>query len=205
ARAPNAAQDERDLSVVTGTDGVAKIPLGRAGLWNARTLYAAPMASSMGEWEVAFATLVFEVAAPNGTRSESHGEVALNTSDSTDVVAVVTAYHAALAAGDSTAALALLAPDAIILESGGVETRDEYRSHHLPGDIGFARAIKSERGAIRVIVQGDVAWATSTSTTQGEYRGRQINSSGAELMVLARTAAGWKIRAIHWSSRARRP
>jgi ketosteroid isomerase-like protein len=136
---------------------------------------------------------------------ESRGDVSLAVSDSSDVVAVIAAYHAALAAGDSTAALALLGPDAIIVESGGIETRDEYRSHHLPGDIAFARGVKSERGPMRVIVQGDIAWATSTSTTQGEYRGRQINSLGAELMVLSRTPNGWKIRAIHWSSRARRP
>ncbi|MGH7709814.1 MAG: nuclear transport factor 2 family protein, partial [Gemmatimonadaceae bacterium] len=79
------------------------------------------------------------------------------------------------------------------------------RSHHLPADMGFAQAIKSERGPIHVRIQGDVAWATSTSGSQGEYRGRQINSVAAELMVLSRTADGWRIRAIHWSSRARRP
>jgi ketosteroid isomerase-like protein len=54
-------------------------------------------------------------------------------------------------------------------------------------------------------VRGDAAWVSSTSTTTGEYRGRQVNSSGAELMVLARTPQGWRIAAIHWSSRTRRP
>lgn len=211
AALPNAAQDggleTQDVSIVTGADGIARIPLARAGLWNVRTLYAAPAAGTSGEWEVAFATLVFDVAAPNGGSApiESRGEVALAASDSSDVVGAVMAYHAALAAGDSTAALALLAPDAIIVESGGIETRDEYRSGHLRGDIAFAAGIKSERSPVRVVVQGDAAWATSTSTAQGEYRGRQINSSSAELMVLARTSAGWKIRAIHWSSRTRRP
>lgn len=125
-------------------------------------------------------------------------------SDSAAVAAVVAKYHEALGAGDSTAALALLADDAIILETGGVETRAEYRSHHLPGDISFAKAIKSQRGAVRVRVVGDAAWATSTSTTQGEMNGRTINSAGAELMVLVRTPQGWKISAIHWSSRQRR-
>lgn len=129
---------------------------------------------------------------------------AASASDSGDVVAVVNRYHAALAAGDSAAALALLADDAVILESGGVETRDEYRSHHLPGDIGFARAVQSQRGPVLVRVRGDVAWASSTSVTQGTYNGRAVNSTGAELMVLVRTASGWKISAIHWSSRARR-
>lgn len=130
------------------------------------------------------------------------------TADSAAVARTVARFHTALAAGDSAAALALLAPDVTIVESGGVETREEYRSHHLPGDIGFARAVKSERSAVRVVVGGDVAWSTSTSTTQGEYRGRAINTAGAELMVLTRAAAapdGWHISAIHWSSRARRP
>lgn len=125
--------------------------------------------------------------------------------DSASVVSLIERFHAALTSGDSLGALALLAPDAVILESGGVETRAEYQSHHLQGDINYARSTKSTRGPIRVSVRGDVAWASSTSTTTGESRGRQVNSTGAELMVLSRTAAGWRISAIHWSSRAQRP
>jgi ketosteroid isomerase-like protein len=64
--------------------------------------------------------------------------------------------------------------------------------------------VKGDRSAVRVTVRGDVAWATSTSTSKGQYRGRAINSAGAELVVLARDADGWKISAIHWSSHSRR-
>jgi ketosteroid isomerase-like protein len=120
--------------------------------------------------------------------------------DSGAVAEVVAKYHEALTRGDSLAALALLADDAVILETGGVETRDEYRAHHLPGDINFAKAVPSKRGPVHVKVRGDVAWTTATSTTQGEINGRAINSTGAELMVLVRTSTGWKISAIHWSS-----
>ena len=122
-------------------------------------------------------------------------------SDSAAVVDVVHRYHEALTAGDSVAALDLLAEDAVILESGGIESRTEYRSHHLQSDIAFARAVSAERGPIRVSIRDDVAWAASTSTTTGQYRERTINSSGAELMVLTRTDGGWRIAAIHWSSR----
>ncbi|MEO7966246.1 MAG: nuclear transport factor 2 family protein [Gemmatimonadaceae bacterium] len=125
-------------------------------------------------------------------------------SDSVDVASVVARFHAALAVGDSSAALALLADDVVILESGGIETLAEYRNHHLPGDIAFARAIASQPGPARVHVNGDVAWVSATSSTQGEYKGRSINSAGAELVVLSRHAGTWHIRAIHWSSRARR-
>lgn len=124
--------------------------------------------------------------------------------DSAAIVSVIERFHAALAAEDSTAALALLAPDVIVLESGGVETRDEYRSHHLPGDIAFARAVPRTRAPIRVTTIGDAAWASSTSTTQGEFRGRAINSTSAELIVLTRSGDAWLIRAIHWSSRPRK-
>lgn len=113
----------------------------------------------------------------------------------------VEAFHAALSAGDSAAALRLLADDVVILESGSRESLAEYRAHHLPGDLRFARAVPSKRAPVQVTVVGDVAWAVGTSETSGTLEGRAINSLGVELMVLTRTGAGWKIRAIHWSSR----
>ena len=119
-----------------------------------------------------------------------------------NVVAVVDAYHAALVAGDSTAALALLADDVSILESGGLEDKDHYRSEHLAGDMRFAAAVPRERGEIEVIVVGDVAWAWSTNRAQGRIGEREIDSLGAELMVLSRAGASWVIRAIHWSARS---
>jgi ketosteroid isomerase-like protein len=152
---------------------------------------------------ISSAALIVAAAAPRLGAQHAHAGHA-QPGDSAAVAAAVNRYHEALSTGDSVAAMALLAPDAMILESGGQETREEYRGHHLPGDIAFARAVRSERSPMRVRVHGDVAWATSTSVTQGTYNGRAINSTGAELMVLVRTAEGWKISAIHWSSRARR-
>ena len=128
-----------------------------------------------------------------------------SSSDSLAVVRVIDAYDRALQSGDSTAAIALLAPGAVILESGGAESLLEYKSHHLPADIAFARAVRSQRSALTVKVTGDIAWAWSTSITRGQYRGRTVNSNGAELMVLTRGSDGWKISAIHWSSRERKP
>ena len=183
-----------DLSLNTDAEGIARIPLNRGGLWNVRTLHIVPSEPGSGaDWDSHFVTLVFSVApgAAAGT-------------DSAAVVDVVARYHAALESADSAAALQLLAPDAVILESGGMETRDEYRAHHLPADIAFAAGVPSQRAVRRVAVRGDMAWVASTSTTQGEFRGRTINSAGAELTVLARTASGWRISAIHWSSRTRR-
>ncbi len=209
-----AANADADLHFTTDSAGLIRVPVGRDGLWNVRTIQIVPADAGPGaDWDVHWATLVFRVlpgsSLPGGGATTAAGAVASSplsgSSDSVAVAATVARYHAALESGDSLAALALLADDAVILESGGMESRAEYRGHHLPADIAFARAIKSARGAASVVVRGDVAWAWSTSTTQGEFRGRPINSAGAELMVLTRTAGGWKISAIHWSSRNRKP
>jgi ketosteroid isomerase-like protein len=145
------------------------------------------------------------LALPAAARAQLPAEraPAAAAADSADAATTVTRFHQALARGDSAAALALLAPDATILESGGAETVAEYRAHHLPADIGFARAVPGQRAPLRAHVRGDVAWVVGTSTTRGEYRGRPVDSAGAELMVLTRTPQGWRIAAIHWSSRRR--
>ncbi|MBW3572696.1 MAG: nuclear transport factor 2 family protein [Gemmatimonadetes bacterium] len=141
---------------------------------------------------------------PSAAGAQGHTGHHASPGDSAQVAATVDRFHRALAEGDSAAALALLTADVQILESGGAEDRAEYRAHHLGSDIEFARAVASRRGPVQVRVHGHAAWATSTSTTEGTFRGRAINAAGAELMVLVRTPEGWRIAAIHWSSRNRR-
>jgi ketosteroid isomerase-like protein len=121
--------------------------------------------------------------------------------DSLAVLRVVENFHSALARGDSAAALGSLDDDVEILEAGGRETKERYRSGHLAGDISFARAAPSERTVHRVMIAGDVAWISSSSRARGTVNGRPVDSIGAELMVLARRGTEWKIVAIHWSSR----
>lgn len=191
--------DPEDTHLATDGNGIVRVAVTRAGLWNVRTLHVVPAAAGSGaDWDSHFATIVFGVAGDGGVGGNR------SASDSAAAVDVAVRFHRALAAGDSMSALRLFAPDAMILESGGVETVAEYRGHHLPADIAFAAAVPSQRAVTRVVVRGDMAWVASKSTTQGEFRGRAINSTGAELMVLTRTADGWRISAVHWSSRTRR-
>lgn len=128
-------------------------------------------------------------------------------SDSADAVGAVAAFREALRRGDSITVLRLLAPDVVISEAGGVETLADYRSHHLPGDIDYARAVPSIHTLRSVAVTGDAAWVTSTSVTDGRFNGRAVRSLGAELIVLSRAKVGapWIIRAVHWSSRRNTP
>jgi len=126
-----------------------------------------------------------------------------SAADSAAAGDVVRQFHADLTAGDSAAALALLATDAVILEAGVVESRDEYRRDHLSEDMRFAAAVSTRTSPLRVVLAGDSAWVTSTSEVTGTFDGQPIRSMGAELVVLTRSAEGWRIRAIHWSSRRR--
>lgn len=126
----------------------------------------------------------------------------VSASDSAAVVRVVEQFHHALAAGDSATALGLLDEGAVILESGGLETREEYAGHHLPADMAFAAAVPGETGPLRVYGDGETAWVASTTRRRGEFRGQAIDMTGAELMVLNREPDGWRIVAIHWSSRS---
>lgn len=116
------------------------------------------------------------------------------------IAAVVRTFHDALGRGDSAAVLALLAPDVVVFESGDVETRAEYRAHHLQADIEFARSVRTLRGPLRVVQEGTAAWASGTSEVTGRFKGQRVDSQGAELIVLSRGAERWRIRAIHWSS-----
>lgn len=125
--------------------------------------------------------------------------------DSSAVVRVASRFHLILSTGDTTGISALLAPDLKVLEGGTVENRQEYLSHHLSADIAFAKAVPEERTSFSYTCEGDVAWLVSTSTATGKFNGRDINSNGAELLLLSRSPKGWRIRAIHWSSARRQP
>lgn len=134
------------------------------------------------------------------THHPSHGARA----DSAAIVGVASRFHAALASGDTVAIKSLLAPDLKVLEGGSVETRAEYFAHHLTADIEFAKTVPSSSVLVSYSREGNTAWLVSTSSARGSFRGREIDSTGAELMILGLTSRGWQIRAVHWSSGRRR-
>ena len=117
-----------------------------------------------------------------------------------EAIATSTHFYDLLRRGDSAAAARLLAPDAAVLESGDLETRAEYLARHIGADIEFAKAVPSRRTIRQVVRQGNVIWLAATSTSNGQFENRPIDSRGAELMVLTKGDSGWRIRAIHWSS-----
>jgi ketosteroid isomerase-like protein len=125
------------------------------------------------------------------------------TTDATAIENTVSAYHEALENKDSTAAVALLSEQVIVLESGYIESYEEYLGHHLGADMEFSAGVAGTRTVKHVEVNGNAGWVIATSTSKGTFREREINSAGVELILLTRVSrdAPWKIKAIHWSSR----
>ena len=50
-----------------------------------------------------------------------------------------------------------------------------------------------------------VAWVTTSTDFVGTFEDRPVDFLGLETMVLNRQPEGWRIKAIHWSSRNRLP
>ncbi len=140
---------------------------------------------------VALAVIVSGVARGEPASATSEAESALDS------------FQAALAAGDKDAALARLAPEVVIFESGGAElSRDEYAHHHLAGDMEYLAATTTERVDRRSGSSGDLVWVLTRSKTTGTFRGKLVATQGDETALLARTADGWRIVHLHWSSHA---
>ncbi|TVP43417.1 MAG: DUF4440 domain-containing protein [Gemmatimonadales bacterium] len=118
-----------------------------------------------------------------------------------DPAAVVSAFHEALAAGDSATAVGLLHPDVVVFEQGAAEDLEEYRSHHLAADIRFASRTTRHVLGEEWLESGDFVLYTARSHTTGQIGERKIESHGVETLVLSRTTQGWRIRHIHWSNR----
>jgi len=145
-------------------------------------------------------------AMPAFAQDHAHGHDHAAGSVATEAAGAATAvdaFHAALKAGDTAAALTFLAPDVMIFEEGGAErSRAEYASHHLGSDAAFAAASEATVARRSGRAEGDLAWITSEGRTTGQFNGRAIDRLTTETMILKRHADGWRIHHIHWSSRA---
>ena len=129
--------------------------------------------------------------------------VALMSSEAQEAAKAVDTFHAKLASGDGAAAATLLAEDAFIFESGHAErSRAEYASHHAGTDAAYAAAVPSRLTQRSGFAEGDTAWIVSESRSTGTYKDKPVDRVTTETMILRKTAEGWRIAHVHWSSRA---
>jgi ketosteroid isomerase-like protein len=123
--------------------------------------------------------------------------------DEADVRTTLESFYAAMKNAENATAMALIADDAVFVEGGRLETREEYEKNHLPADISFEKQVTGKRGPWRITFRDDTAWAIATTDYDGIFDGAPVAFTSAQLAVLTREDAGWRIRSIHWSSRRR--
>ena len=120
-------------------------------------------------------------------------------------VEVVDRFSAALRASDLERAVALLAEDVLILESGGAErSRDEYLAGHAGADAAFLKGAGIKLMNRSAGISGDLAWVGSESEVQATGRNGPMTLLSTETMVLEHRPEGWRIVHIHWSSRTKK-
>lgn len=127
--------------------------------------------------------------------------IAQTNQTETNVLKALGDFKTAIVDNDSESATNLLADDALILEGTGVETKEEYLSHHFHSDGRFLKAMDREILTQKVTTEGSTAWVSTVSTMKGTYSEREIDMTSLELAVLKKEGDNWKIAAIHWSSR----
>jgi ketosteroid isomerase-like protein len=121
--------------------------------------------------------------------------------DEADVAAAVKEFQTAMDTGDAATVMRYIADDALMMEGGTIENRMQYEKDHLPADLDFAKGMTAKRMPVKQDVRGDVAWVRTSTEFTGTFQGQPLSLLGLETMVLTREAEGWRIRALHWSSR----
>ena len=152
---------------------------------------------------VALTALVMTIPAAAHDRTPRRVQQSALSVSAQSAAATVDAFHAALGRGDTGAAAALLADNALIFEEGRVErTKAEYVAHHLAADAAFSKVVSSAVARRAGGSNGPLAWIATEGRTTGAYKGRTIDQLTTETVILRRAGATWKIVHIHWSSGA---
>lgn len=118
---------------------------------------------------------------------------------------VVNTFMADLASGQLEAVRQLMTPDAVVMANGIVlGDRDTYINGPAKGDVAALSGTQRELLHRATRAGNDIAWVVSEKRVR---RNTDAASQGpreivvTETMLLAKTASGWKITHIHWSSR----
>lgn len=160
---------------------------------------------------MAIAAPAFAQSIPPSSSPKSHHAQVLRPSTSdipeaaTGAVSHVDAFSQALAAADFDLVKDLLAPEVIILESGGIErSRDEYMDHHAQADASFLDGARVDLLSRTARIDDNLAWVATESEIHAPTDNTPLTLLSTETMILEKSSGDWKIVHIHWSSRPKK-
>jgi uncharacterized membrane protein/ketosteroid isomerase-like protein len=119
-----------------------------------------------------------------------------------EVVAVLTAYHAALTAGDAAAPEQFVVADERFLMFEGKYVNQgwaEYRDHHLKDELGDLAQVRFRLSGYRVQMDGALAVVSFIFNVLPKTGPEMDFGSGRATAVLLRTESGWKLQRLHTS------
>jgi ketosteroid isomerase-like protein len=130
--------------------------------------------------------------------------------DAADIRAFLDAYDRAFVAKHLERLAAFYHPDVTIFEGGGVNRGwADYRDHHLGPELAEFEGLEFAHHDVTPNLLGPggrVAYVTSEYHLKARVKGREVDATGLETLVLVRDDKGaWKIRHSHTSSRRRPP
>lgn len=110
-------------------------------------------------------------------------------------------FHADLRAGKTTAALELLAPDVFIIQQGFINRgRAQYAGSRIVNDVGFAKAVSTQRVHRDVLkISPTAAEVVTQMRRKGKFHGVDVDLIQAETALVEKRDGVWRIVAIHWS------
>jgi uncharacterized membrane protein len=119
-----------------------------------------------------------------------------------EVVAVLTAYHDALTAGDAAAPEQFVVADERFLMFEGKHVNQgwvEYRDQHLKGELGDLAQVRFRLSGYRVQIDGGLAAVSFIFNVLPKTGPEMDFGSGRATAVLLRTESGWKLQRLHTS------
>lgn len=119
-----------------------------------------------------------------------------------EVVAALTAYHAALTSGDAAALEKLVLTDERFLMIEGKHVNQgwaDYRDHHLKGELADLAKVRFHLSVLRVRVDGDLATVSFTFKILPASGPEMDFGSGRATAAMIRTGDGWKLQLLHTS------
>ena len=113
-------------------------------------------------------------------------------------------FHEALRTRNRDQILAMLAPNAVVFETGYVEaTRDEFVKKNLSDDADFAGVTDYRPLSRGVIGDGKTVSVLTMARIQGIFGDQRVDLEQTETMILIRTSSSWEIVHLHWSAHPR--
>ena len=118
------------------------------------------------------------------------------------MIAALTAYHAALTAGDASAPEPYVLPDERFLMMEGEHVNQgwaDYRDNHLKGELADLAKVRFRLSGYRIQMNGGLAGVSFDFFILPRTGPERDFGSGRGTAVLVRTDSGWKLKQLHTS------